>query len=59
MARKLRIEFSGAICHMINRSNYRCDLAFETGDCKKDRPDSLDSIFALGRMKRRSCPSHR
>jgi len=31
MARKLRIERSGALCHVINRGNYRADIFATTG----------------------------
>ena len=34
MARKLRIQYAGAIYHVINRGNYRRDL-FETADKAK------------------------
>jgi hypothetical protein len=32
MARKLRIEFEGAIYHVLNRGNYRRDLFMNAGE---------------------------
>ncbi len=34
MARRLRIQFPGAIYHVLNRGNYRCDLFATTGAAK-------------------------
>jgi putative transposase len=34
MARKLRIEFEGAIYHVLNRGNYRRDLFLSSGEAK-------------------------
>ncbi|MBC8009209.1 MAG: transposase [Burkholderiales bacterium] len=34
MARKLRIEFAGAIYHVLNRGNYRRDLFLSSGEAK-------------------------
>jgi putative transposase len=34
MARKLRIEFPGAIYHVINRGNYRTDVFRSAGEAK-------------------------
>lgn len=34
MARKLRIQFPGAIYHLINRGNYRRDLFFSVGEAQ-------------------------
>lgn len=31
MARKLRLEFEGAVYHVINRGNYRADIFREDG----------------------------
>ena len=34
MARKLRIEFEGAIYHVLNRGNYRRDLFTNAGEAQ-------------------------
>jgi putative transposase len=34
MARKLRIQFPGAIYHIINRGNYRRDLFLSPGEAQ-------------------------
>ena len=34
MARKLRVEFEGAIYHVLNRGNYRRDLFLSAGEAQ-------------------------
>ncbi len=34
MARKLRLEYEGAMYHVINRGNYRADIFATTGNRK-------------------------
>jgi len=45
MARKLRIEYEGAMYHVINRGNYRADV-FETDGAKEKTQKGVKPHFS-------------
>lgn len=56
MARKLRIEYPGALCHVINRGNYRRDLFENIGTARSFEEAVLEVCHKFRQLRKDGVP---